>query len=347
MRRIVNHWLTSAAYIVLIVAGGQKLVQASDEDALRHRFAEEAPSGWNRFKMLMLKAKGHITYHDRIVNADDDSKSSKPRQRRVSFAIAGDGRRLAIADQNDRETIFVGCRNLKYAFKLMGSTLHENVFKILDVRAGAPMSDAETQDPVDAQFFVLVRPVLYAPFALLQFEADKLVADSSFECKSIHRIGEGEDSTVEVAFSCRDPYDDTNEWLSDIHMELVPQNGWAIEKYLAVNKKKHAAISVNIEYGDTIGDSGLRMPVKVVARNAPVDFEPARAKEYEEQVFQLDDIEFVDVDDKEFTLSAFNRPEPGKSVALGGNKWVLVGINVGIILLIVGFYLFRRARVAA
>jgi hypothetical protein len=351
MTRITSLFLgTVGVSIFLFPADGR-----SDQSAeLQKQLREEAPSAWKRFQQFMLHSKGTVEFEKHTLIADDPGKSKQagargeasPKSRETivhtMFEVAGPDCRRAIAHHRGAPQTLVGCRNPRYQFSLIGSASDKDAYRIKRVKAGLGGPDYSSSiTNLDTTFLVLVAPLLYAPWTVIFFDMAEILNDKDFVCKSVQSRSHGDEKLVEVVFDFRHPTE--NYLFRDVKMILDPQNGWAVREFTVISPPSGTEISGKITYSGTRHEeSGFRPPTKLEQKWTSYNANKTKVTETEEHVSTFSSLEFVDVPESEFMLSAFGLSEPSPTSLAPGLKWGLVLINIGVVVCIIAFFLFFR-----
>jgi hypothetical protein len=351
MMRITSLFLGSVGVSVFLFPAYGRSDQSAE---LQKQLREEAPSAWKRFQQFMLHSKGTVEFENHGLIADDLGKSKQagaqgkasPKSRETivhtKFEVAGPDCRRAIAHHRGAPQTLAGCRNPRYQFSLMGSASDKDAYRIKRVKVGLGGPDYSTGNTnLDTPFVGLVAPLLYAPWTVIFFDMAEILNDKGFVCKSVQSRSHGDEMLVEVVFDFRHPTE--NYSFRDVKMILDPQNGWAVREFTVISPPNGTEIVGKITYSDTRHkETGFRPPNKLEQKWTTYNANKAKVTETEEHVSTFSSLEFVDVPESEFMLSAFGLPEPGPTSISPGVKWGLVLTSIGAVVCIVAFYLFFR-----
>ena len=260
---------------------------------------------------------------------------------RTDFEVAGPDCRRAITLHRNASQILVGCRNPKYQFSLIGSPSEKDAYKIKQVKAGRGVPDYASVTNLDSQFLIFVEPLLYAPWTVIFFDLSEIFDSEDFVLKSLLSRSHGDEKLVEVVFDFRHPTESYS--FRDVKMILDPQNGWGVREFTIISPPSSTEIVGKITYGDTRHkESGFRLPAKLEQTWTNYNATRSEVVVTEKHVSSFRSLEFVDVPESNFMLSAFGLPEPTPTSLAPGVKWGFVLINIGVVVCIIAFVLFFR-----
>ena len=335
---MTSRLLTSTVFALAAILGSVcALSLAADPLQLRDRFLQEAPDGWRNLSAILLHSRGRV--HLSSMTKESSGDVSNAYQEDIVFMLSGDDRRRVEATDKDTRKVSVGCRNRLRAFWLNGIPGTRDEYRI------DRLYDASDQHWTDGRIaedhMWRVAPLVYTPFAIDDHDLTDIVSSSKFTLLSIRPSAERPDE-VEVVFQYVTP--EGSVW--DVNMTVDPLNSWAVTHYYLEYpwKQQVLAFDCTVTYGMKSPTSSIRLPAN--ARMISGWKEGIASGPHLRQDFTMVNFTVEDVPDSMFTLEAFGLDDSGHRIIPAGrwNSLVLLAINAGILLVLLGLWMTRRSR---
>ncbi len=316
-----------------------------EEHEIRNRFFREAPIGWRAWQERMLHSKGVIKLQEQFFDFTVPNREPITRKAQAEFQSSGSANRRVVLHRSGDERVHVGARNPAYQFHLQrrGATSDYLIANLKQERGGS--KQVAPWDQPDSHFHSYVVPLLHAPFSVVTEDLLDIVADPRFRPDSFRSRSDttATEGFVEVHFA----YDHGRKEyipLDDVTVVLDPRNNWAVREYRVVTPDYIQAATIN--YSDEDPGKGHRYPTEY---RETISDPPPKKDGMTLNLYTLDEIEFGDIPEREFTLSAFGLPEvvgTDASRAWPRTIWMLIIINIALVLCGLWWYFSKRARQA-
>ena len=317
---------------------------ASDIDAgLQERFYREAPEGWHRLRELLLHSRGKVRMDVYLMAEKNEKRFLYSVDSKFAFTGANHRRIDGITKfKNGREVSYSNTQNAEYVFQVQGAVGGGRyALDSIDLNPKRDLWDTKNSSE-DGTW--QVGPVIFGPFSIYNYDLQEICKSPSFGLKKLRNT----DGKIFAAFTSAHPRDESSR---EVTMTLDPENSWAVTSYRFEfpsprNPDLLLAAQGIIEYEDLpFGTSGARIPktaVEVGGTAAAVQTNDGSVERFE---YSLTEFEQVEVQESEFTVAAFGLTKTGESLSVsgkGGRGWMLLYLNVGVLVLGIGYWLARR-----
>ncbi len=301
---------------------------AVGDEKIRAKFLSEGPKGWTAIETFFQKVEGKvIDTLEPLAGFPDDGKDYGHRAIH-EFKIAGENvlhtvqtlRALEVRGQPVSTDVI----NVNYAF-LLNRKSEQSPWTIRHVG-----SKDRVQYAIKHTGQVLLMSV-----NIFQQPLPWTASQPGFSLNDAREVGDG---LVEINFSSSDVFRKNYYIISGGRVQLDPNHHWCVCEYL-LDVQLHdekGVIEGKIEYGRE--ENGFLFPRKITQ---DFSFDSGVRKR---RTFDFERYRSAEVPDNEFTLTAFDLPEPDL-FAKPRFPTTLVALNVfAIVALMVGIYLRRKGK---
>ena len=334
MTNQVQRLLACAFTMSAILMGGELIYAADGDEKSQRRVLEEATVSWRALGKFYDELDGLFTMKDTAIG-------KIRRHTQTSFLINGSNLRLqhrAVSEQSITTMVF----NERYCFSLY----QEN-------KASAPQVTAiQAVRGTDDQWYYKINydvmRYVRAPICIDREMLDQLVSKRGFKVTDVSSVSRKSKSLVRLGFeyqpSTKAPYVPPEIPLEKLGLGkswllLDPESYWTIQEYsLAYWWGTESGL---LEYGEKI--EGF----PVLRRGHVKAWGSQKPEEVVAIDWSMNKILHRTVPATEFTLSAFNLPEPNLQPRVETANWLRVlAIGIGLLLVAGGlrFYLRKRLR---
>jgi hypothetical protein len=292
-------------------------VNAQERSTLQKRFLAEAPQGWQHYLEFCRTLQG---------NSDGERRDNGKLTQRMHFQgkqCAGNRLDQVEIFQSDSYSGSVSGNNTRYHFELARKN-PDKPWVVVGIKL-----QEEKAPPIPFAGLSLDKPGRFLP---------DLITSSEFELLSVTPERQGNEELVRVTFA----YAKEKDPLRGGWFLLDPQHDWVIRKGqcdLVVEPRTTILYTIHHEYKQ---GSQLHPIITKAAYRSTAREEQRLVYEYEITT-NFSFFEQDSVPEREFTLSAFDLPEP-LEVKPTRTRWYLWAAGAGLTCLLAGAIVRRRRR---
>ena len=316
---------------------------AEIDAALQEKFLREAPEGWRHLRELLLHSRGKVRMDVYLMAEKDEKRFLYSVDSKFAFTGANHRRVDGITkSKNGREVSYSNTQNTEYVFQVQGAVGGGRyALDNIDLNPKRDLWDTKSSSE-DGTW--QVGPVIFGPFSIYNYDLQEICNSPSFELKKLQNT----DGKIFAAFRSTHPQDGSSR---EVTMTMDPENSWAVTSYyfeFPSPKKSDLLLAAQgtIQYEDLpFGTTGVRIPKTAVEDGGTAEAVQTNDGSVERFEYSLTEFDHVEVPESEFTVAAFGLTKTGESLSVSGKEgrgWLLLYLNIGVLILGVGYWLARR-----